>query len=88
MQQIEIMNKYGLHIRVAKEIVELASGYSSDIYIARENDVENKVSARSMLGLMSIGAVNGDIIIIEADGDDAEDAIKEITNMLNTIDFN
>ena len=56
-------------------LVQLASKYESKIYIVAKN---KKINAKSIMGMMSLGFVNGEILEIEAEGADAENAVSEI----------
>lgn len=77
---IELKNKTGLHARPAALFVNKAQKYESEIEIERDN---RSVNAKSIMGLMSLGAAFGDTIILKADGKDEEDAVEELTKLMN-----
>lgn len=73
--EIKISNKLGLHARAAAKLTQLASRYSSDIFIARG---AQRVNAKSIMGVMMLAAGMGVTVKIDADGVDAEQALTEI----------
>lgn len=62
-------------------LVQLASKYESKIFIVSKS---KKINAKSIMGMMSLGAVNGEILEIEAEGTDAEEAVKEISEYIES----
>ena len=77
MKQIEIViqNKTGLHARPAKVLVNLAKQFKSDISLQYKG---KRANAKSMVSVLTLGAVNGSDIIVQANGVDEEKAITEI----------
>ncbi len=63
-------------------LVQLASKYESKIYIVAKN---KKINAKSIMGMMSLGFVNGEILEIEAEGTDAENAVSEIARYIESV---
>ena len=55
--------------------VQVASQYESSIYV---DDAEKRVNAKSIMGMMTLGLVNGNSIVVTADGKDEEQAIAGI----------
>ena len=74
--EITIVNKLGLHARAAAKLVTLATGFESDITIKRG---EQEVNAKSIMGVMMLAAAKGVVIEVCADGTDADEALAEIT---------
>ena len=77
---IELKNKTGLHARPASQFVSEAKNYESEVEIEKDN---RSVNAKSIMGLMSLGAAFGDTIILKADGNDEEKAVEELTILVN-----
>jgi phosphocarrier protein FPr len=77
MKQVEIVihNRTGLHARPAKVLVNLAKQFKSDI---RLRYGEKRVNAKSMVSVLTLGAVSGSAITVQADGVDEEQAIADI----------
>jgi phosphocarrier protein len=79
--QVMIVNKYGLHARPAAEFVKLANRFASDIWI-RKDDVE--VSGKSIMGVMMLAAESGSMVEIRAAGDDAEQAVGALVQLVES----
>ena len=72
---IVISNKLGLHARAAAKLTQLASTFSSEIYITRDTQ---RVNAKSIMGVMMLAAGLGVTVRVDAEGDDAEQALGQI----------
>lgn len=68
-----------LHARSASLFVKEASKYYCDIKIIKEG---NEYEAKSILGIIGLGATKGDQITILARGDDEEEAIDSLIKVL------
>ncbi len=77
-EKIEIINKLGLHARAAAKLSHLANTFDSDIFIVYNED---KVNAKSLLGILTLAASIGNYISIIVDGKDEMRAVKEIKNL-------
>jgi phosphocarrier protein len=75
-----IKNKVGLHARPASVLVQTANKFKSDIKIEKDGRI---VSAKSILGVLSLGAEKGSTIIVTVDGVDEEEALKTIEDLVN-----
>ena len=78
--RVEIKNQLGLHLRAATLLVKTAGRFSSAITLTRGKD---HASARSVIGLMTLGAGLGSKLSVKADGADAEEALKAIEALFN-----
>ena len=74
-RKLKIENEYGIHARPAALIVKEAAQYTADIYIEKNG---NKVSCKSIMGLMTIEGFPGSWVTITAKGSDAEDALDSL----------
>ena len=77
MKQIElvIQNRTGLHARPAKVLVNLAKKFKSDISLQHAG---KRANAKSMVSVLTLGAVSGSGITVQANGVDEEKAITEL----------
>jgi len=73
-----ITNKVGLHARPASLLVQTAAQFQSKIRVQFGDKTAN---AKSMLGVMKLGASQGDTILVRAEGEDAEQAIAALTDL-------
>lgn len=82
MVQIDklIINKLGLHARSAAKLIEVARQFSSSISL-KHND--KTCDAKSILGVMTLAASCGATVTISAEGNDEENAIKAISQLID-----
>jgi phosphocarrier protein len=78
-KSVEIINKLGLHARAAAKLTQVAGGFASDIWLSRSG---RRVNAKSIMGVMMLAAGQGTSVLLEAQGDDAEDAIAAIAKLV------
>ena len=78
-QSLEILNKLGLHARAAAKLTQVAGGFASEIWISRSG---RRVNAKSIMGVMMLAAGQGTSVLVEAKGDDADEAIAAIANLV------
>lgn len=76
---IVIKNKSGLHARPASLFVQIANKYDCEISVRKG---KQKVNGKSIMGIMMLAAEKGSKITIIAEGDDAEEAIRELESLL------
>ena len=70
----------GLEARPIAMLVQVASQYTSNIYLESE---ARKVNAKSIMGMMSPGLDNGENVTVSVDGADEEEAMKSIEEYLS-----
>ena len=78
-REIVVKNKSGLHARPAAIFVQIANKYDSEITIIKE---DQEVNGKSIMGILMLAAEKGSKITIIADGDDAEEAVGELSEVL------
>lgn len=79
-QETTVAPEEGLHARPAARFVHTAKQYTSEIVIAKDGQEAN---AKSSLKLMALGAKNGDRVVIRAEGDDAEEAVDALVELIS-----
>jgi phosphotransferase system HPr (HPr) family protein len=79
-RSITVKNPNGLHLRPWYMVVKLAQPYKSKIEVVKEFV---RVDARSVLSLMTLGVKQGETILVEAVGDDAESAVAALAEFLD-----
>ena len=75
-----ILNKRGLHARASAKLVEAAARFQSHITVSQGGQT---VDARSIMGLMMMGAGIGSQIELAAEGPDAEDAMTAVLALID-----
>jgi len=78
---IVIKNKSGLHARPAALFVQIANKYTSKINVTKD---KQKVNGKSIMGILMLAAEKGETVTISANGEDALDAVKELSELLIT----
>ena len=69
----------GLEARPVAILVQVASQFTSHIDVEVEN---KKVNAKSIMGMMSLGLASGQEVTLTVEGDDEEDAMKNLEKYL------
>ncbi len=80
-KKVTILNSAGLHARPAVMFVEEASKFKSNITVT--NGYKD-ASSRSILSIMALGASKGTEITIMAEGEDEENAVTALVNLINS----
>ena len=78
-KQVTVTNKAGLHARAASIFVSEAGQFESDIDVING---ETRLNAKSIMGLMSGGIGQGATITIEANGDDEDEAVDTLVELV------
>lgn len=80
-KRVTIQNKTGLHARPATLFVHKANLFKSDISVVKDL---REVNAKSIIGIMSLGAGKGEEILIKAKGEDAQVAVNSLAELLGS----
>jgi len=72
---VTIVNRRGLHARAAAKFVTMAERFGASIEVSRDGQ---SVSARSIMGLMMLGAGQGSQLELQAEGWDAKEALEAL----------
>ena len=78
---VTIVNSMGLHARPATFFVQNAHKFKSSIWV---ESGERKVNAKSLLGVLSLGIAKGMTISLIADGYDEEEALEELSKLIDS----
>lgn len=73
IKSIEVTNETGLHARPASEFVKLASEQACEVFVEKNG---TRVTAKSILGVLSLAISKGSVINIITDGQGEEEAIE------------
>lgn len=72
---LTVRHKVGLHARPAALFVQTAKKFNCDIQVLHN---EREANAKSILGVLTLGANQGAVITIRADGEDADQALAAL----------
>ncbi|MEO6022730.1 MAG: HPr family phosphocarrier protein [Burkholderiales bacterium] len=77
--QIEIINKLGLHARASAKLTQLAGQFKSEVWLTRNG---RRVNAKSIMGVMMLAAAKGAKVEIETHGNDEEAAMQALSQLI------
>ena len=78
-RSVTVPNKRGLHARAAAKFVSIAENFAAAVDVAWEGQ---SVSARSIMGLMMLGAGKGSLLHLQAEGWDAKEALDALSGLV------
>lgn len=79
VEEIEIVNKLGLHARAAAKFVGCASRYGCQIKVERRG---RRVDGKSIMGVMMLAAARGAKITLFFDGEDEQEARDALVELI------
>lgn len=80
-KDVTITNNIGLHARPATFFIQKANSYKSSVWVEKD---DRKVNAKSLLGVLSLGIAKGMTVTILADGQDENEAINGLVELVQT----
>jgi len=80
-ETVILKNRVGLHARPAALFVQTANKFRSEIRVEKDG---REVDAKSILGILSLGAECGNVITIKVNGEDAEEALKALVELVES----
>ena len=78
-KSIVITNSLGMHARAAARFVHVASGFASQVRVARQ---QRTMDGKSIMGLLLLAAAQGCTITISADGPDEQAALDALCRLV------
>ena len=78
-QEVEIINKLGLHARASAKLTQIAGQFKSDVWVSRNG---RRVNAKSIMGVMMLAAAKGSKITIETEGSDETQALQALQALI------
>ena len=80
-RNVEVINKRGLHARASAKFVKLAADFDAEVTVSREGQT---VDARSIMGLMMLGAGPGSVLELKAEGAEAQAALDALCALVES----
>ena len=80
-KQATVNNQVGLHARPATFFIQKANEFKSTIWVEKD---EQRVNAKSLLGVLSLGIIKGSTIDLIADGTDEKDAVDALVELISS----
>ena len=81
-KEVTVLSKKGIHARPASRIVQAASKFNATIHIVRDDDV---VNAKSIIGILTLGAVHKSKLTIKINGDDEHAAMSKMIELFEKV---
>ena len=81
VKKLEITNKLGLHARAAALLVQTVNRFSAQVTLSKDGQ---SADGRSIMGVLTLAATHGSNVQVEANGEDAERAVKAIEKLLDS----
>ena len=78
-KEITIYNTLGLHARPAAQIVKIAAQHKASLWIEKDGE---RVNGKSIMGVMMLAAEKGSTILLEANGAEEEELIRELEELI------
>jgi len=78
-KEVFIRNKLGLHARAAVKFVNLANRYSASVKVIKD---DTEIDGKSILGILTLAAVQGTSVALQVSGKDEEEAMKALTALV------
>ena len=77
--EAEITNKLGLHARASAKLTQLAGSFPCEVWMERGS---RRINAKSIMGVMMLAAGKGSTVIIDTEGERAEEAAAALQALI------
>lgn len=78
-RNLTILNRFGIHARPAALFVKMAGRFTSDILVEKDGSI---VSAKSIMGLLTLEGSRGAVLKVTATGADAKEALDALDDLV------
>jgi phosphocarrier protein len=78
---VTIQNRAGIHARPAALLVQTSKDFKCGIFFEKGQD---RINAKSIMGIITLGAAYGTEIRIIADGEDEKEAVEAIVHLFDS----
>ena len=80
VNEIQIINKLGLHARASAKLSQLAGEFPCEILLSRNG---RQINAKSIMGVMMLAAGLGSTVTLETVGEKSDEAMQALTELIN-----
>jgi phosphocarrier protein len=80
-RQFTIINELGMHARAATRFVQVANRFQADVDVEKDGQT---VNGKSIMGVLMLVAAQGTVITVRARGDDAEEAMAALAELITS----
>ncbi|MCL2264683.1 MAG: HPr family phosphocarrier protein [Treponema sp.] len=78
---VKVLNRAGIHARPSALLVQTTKNFKSNIYFEKGFD---RINAKSIMGIITLGATYGTELLIIAEGEDEEEAVEILANLFES----
>ena len=78
-QELEIVNKLGLHARASAKLTKLAGSFACEVWMSRG---ERRINAKSIMGVMMLAAGIGSEVVLETAGEREQEALDALLALM------
>ncbi len=79
-QEVTIENKLGLHLRAAAVFIETANKFPCQVFLRKAG--QEKINAKSIMGIMTLGAACGSRVTVLTDGENEIEALEKLAALI------
>ena len=80
-QNVTVSEENGLHLVPCSRIAQLAGAFECDVFVQKG---DHKVNAKTVLELMTLGAEKGTELVLEAEGNGANQAVADLVRLFES----
>ena len=80
-EELVIKNQLGMHLRPAQRFVQTVLKFQSDVHVHKG---DQRVNAKSIMGLLTLAAACGTRLLVICEGDDAEEALRAVKDLIES----
>ena len=78
-REVVIENKLGMHLRAAAVFIETANKFRCQVHVRKHDQA---INAKSIMGLMTLGATYGSVITVITDGENEAEALAALVALV------
>lgn len=79
-KELEVKGRAGIHARPASALAKTASSFSSSVFIIKDT---MKVNAKSIMGIITLGATYKTRLLFQIEGEDEKEAMAAIEKLFD-----
>ncbi|MGP4073324.1 HPr family phosphocarrier protein [Piscibacillus sp. B03] len=80
-KELSVQLETGLQARPAAKFVQEANRFSSDVFLEKDG---KRVNAKSIMGVMSLAIGSNEVVKIQAEGPDEEEAMESLITFIES----
>jgi phosphocarrier protein len=77
--EVTVVNRLGLHARPSAALTQLATRFSSEVFLTKGS---RRVNGKSIMGVMMLAAAKGSVVVVETDGKDEDKALAALVELI------